>query len=85
MRMNKKLYKAVDTFALAMKDKLREKELEGYDGWDDPECKEGIESALYVHVARQIDGSDQLVDIANLSMMLWHLQQGETNDVLAEN
>lgn len=67
----------VDSFALAMKQKLSVKAAEGFYGWDDPLYKDIIEQKLYKHVERQRSGGHQLIDIANLAMMLWHFEQKE--------
>ncbi len=82
----KRLDRAVDAFAAAMKARLLQKVLEGYEGWDDPENfpPGNLRRAMYLdarHV-EYLNGSDAFevtaqlkVDIANRAMMLWHRMQ----------
>lgn len=67
----KKLEHVVDNFSEEMKKKLREKYSEGFYGWDDPNNKDLIKHELKIHIEK--DG-EQYIDIANLSMMLWNLE-----------
>lgn len=71
---DKDLSYAVDAFAFTMKTKLYAKAMQGYTDWDDPQYKEVIEKKLYEHVERQKIDGNQLIDIANLAMMLWHFK-----------
>ena len=66
------LHAAVDQFAAAMKTKLAVKAREGWYGWQESENEEAIWERLESHVRR---GRSQVVDIANLAMMLWHQDQ----------
>lgn len=60
---------AVDKFAAAMKAKLAEKRSEGRSGWEDKnQCSIDYLLQLFYE---QVDKGDP-VDVANLSMMLWH-------------
>ena len=60
---------AVDKFALAMKEKMALKAKQGRGGWNDPpQCTiQHLQRLLEDHVAK-----GDPVDVANLSMMLWH-------------
>ena len=62
----------VDAFGKEMKDKLREKYLEGREGWDMPEaCPTAfLQRALREHCAR-----GDMVDVANFAAMIWNRQQ----------
>ncbi len=69
---------AVDMFADAMKHKLALKTLEGYMGGLEAENEAEVERRLFDHWARmtQNGGDDfQIVDVANLLMMLWHIRK----------
>lgn len=58
---------AVDRLAVAMKAKLEEKRLQGYEGWDKPDrtSVEFLADALVEHVEK-----GDPVDVANFAMML---------------
>ena len=57
-----------------MKAKLIDQMLEGYMGWDEEQCRKGMEQSLAVHIRR---GKGQEVDIANLAMFLWNLNRAK--------
>lgn len=65
-----KLRYAVDQFAHQMFLKLRDKEYEGYEGWDIPDDSDILLASLQDHMEKPLT-SDNLVDIANLCMMCW--------------
>ena len=68
------LNRAVDLFAKAMKDKLREKRLEGRCGWNNPRFRASICQGMIEHAVRVCMGDDdQAVDVANYAMMLFSL------------
>jgi len=65
-------HRAVRHFAAAMIVKLDKKRAQGRAGWHDPErCT--VEELL-VDIARHFKKGD-MVDIANLAMMVWHRQR----------
>lgn len=69
----------VDRFSDAMKARLRAKAEAGWTGWDDPESAKEIYTAMLAQGAGVPMAFGQEVDIANLAMMLWRLnQQGGT-------
>ncbi len=63
---------AVDAFAEAMKAKLAAKAKEGWTGWSSPAFDGMIVSRLIKKANLVEFDRKQAVDIANLSMMLWH-------------
>ena len=65
-----KIYKVIDQFAAAMKEKMEEKYWEGYAGWDDIKGVEKVITDRLIEHARR--GKGQEVDIANFAMMLWN-------------
>lgn len=68
-----RLNEAVGVFAEAMKTKLAQKAREGWTGWDDEASADKIYTTMLAHAAGIPLAKDQEVDIANLAMMLWHL------------
>lgn len=70
-----RLASGVIAFAAAMTDRLREKLMQGYSGWNDPE--KVTTNQLLSDIAKDagdmdLDGnSEKAVDIANRCMMLW--------------
>ena len=80
------LSQCVGDFAEAMRRKLWKKLREGYGGWNDdsdPDVIDSLRDKLHEHVKRYFgpgseSGSEtdpkQLVDIANLVMMLWRIE-----------
>ena len=52
--------------------KLIQKLNEGYHGWDDPTSKEGLIRILKKNMERS-----DWVDVANIAMFLWNLEQKE--------
>ena len=81
----KKLRIAVDLFSDAMKDKLEKKVNKGFRGWDDPLFKTQIISGLRKHILKDLKSGKtrQMVDVANLAMMLWW-QEFEENTKTSE-
>lgn len=71
---------AVESFATAMREKLAKKRSEGRGGWEDPQQCSADELALYLvnHVTK-----GDPVDVANLAMMLFHRQGGESLRAIA--
>ncbi len=70
-----RLERAVDEFADAMKAKLAEKARGGWTGWDNPQAKDNIYTAMLAQGAAIKYAKDQEIDIANLAMMLWRLNR----------
>ena len=63
---------AVDRFAVAMKEKLRAKRLEGFSGWDDPdECSVDYLVSLLVQQIHERAVLDT-VDVGNFAMMIFN-------------
>lgn len=78
MTEQKRLNKAVDAFAEAMKAKLLEKMNNGYRGWDNPNCREGIlalAEANMNEIARGDHIRKRCVSAANYLMMIWLFEQ----------
>lgn len=71
------MYVAVDNFAIAMKNKLERKALEGYHGGLNVKNRGEVYRRLVEHVGREQLAAHQEVDIANLAMMLWQTRQDE--------
>jgi len=77
-----KLEQAVDTFAEVMKAKLVAKAAQGYFGWNDPKWLPEIKHKLIDHAAKLYLGDvliagqgHQAVDVANLAMFLFYLEE----------
>lgn len=70
-----RLNEAVDAFAVAMKNKLAQKAREGWSGWDSAESVEKIYTTMLAHAAGVPLAREQEVDIANLAMMLWRMNE----------
>lgn len=70
---------AVTRFSKAMFEKLERKYVEGWTGWDKSENAFNILAKLDEHYHKQLSAptDENLVDIANLSMMLWNLTNKE--------
>ena len=66
----------VGLFAEKMRQKMRAKHLEGWSGWDEPDLQPRIEGDLSEHISKGFD-RENLVDIANLSMILWNMLPAE--------
>lgn len=66
------LYRAVKLFSDKMIIKLLEKAEQGFRGWNDETSKENIIALLQKHIER---GKGQRVDVANLVMMLYFLEE----------
>ena len=84
MLKSKRLNKAVDDFAIAMKARLAEKEKQGYRGWDkttqnQPDiglaiaAKTKLQDMFNPLPSKSID--IHATDIANYMMMLWYRYQ----------
>jgi hypothetical protein len=63
------LMQTVAAFTDEMENKLIHKVADGQRGWDDPECIPNIRRLLAKNLA---EGDSQMVDVANLAMMLWY-------------
>ena len=61
----------VDAFAAAMRAKLRKKEAEGLEGWDDPTW--ALSADLKQKLLRHIEKGDP-VDVANFCAFWWNAQ-----------
>ena len=71
-----KIAAAIDEFSAVMRDRMKEKLLQGYSGWDDPEKVSNVVLAARIYEdAEQMDlGSgtyEEAIDVANRCMMLW--------------
>ena len=63
-----------DLFSGAMKDRLNEKEAEGWEGWDNRKDMQVFEGGLERRIIRNIlDG--HWVDVANLAMFAWNFER----------
>lgn len=60
--------KAIDEFAIAMKQKMAAKASCGWRGWNSGDYRQAFQEALLRHV---VDGDP--VDVANYAMFLWNL------------
>lgn len=63
------LMEATAAFADAMENRLIQKMADGHRGWDNKESIPHIKELLRKNLQQ---GNDQLVDVANLAMMLWY-------------
>ncbi len=72
----KNLENVVDVFAEAMKERLRQKEKEGFTGWDDPKkIGDNTLAAKITKISLIFKGvmsKKNLIDIANYAMFLWY-------------
>ena len=67
---------AVEQFAEAMEDKLKKNDYKG--GWHSCQCtKDFLRQKLMEEVIEYLHGygTDELPDIANMAMMLWHREK----------
>ena len=72
-----KINRTIDQFAEVMKEKMKEKYYEGYEGWDDiAGLEDHITHRLIEHAKR---GKGQEVDMANFAMMLWNSSRNSTS------
>ena len=65
------LERCVEVFSEDMLYKLKNKFLQGYDGWDDPNTLDFLKESLKSHM----DKGD-MVDVANLAMFIWNIENG---------
>ena len=79
--MNKKLRVACYEFLNACMEKIKEKEEEGYGGWDKPELIKYLEEGLIEHT-KKILTQDNLVDIANYCIFLWNLIEEKGGEII---
>lgn len=74
-----RLREALDAFVFKMENRLYEKILEGFEGWDDVAWREGMENNLVTKANRvnwySPDFKKNLIDIANLAMFLYTLKE----------
>ena len=63
----------VDRFGEEMKEKFRLKMQQGYSGWMDDSDEELIPSLLNSLQQHLQKGGDQMIDVGNLTVMLWNL------------
>lgn len=63
---------AVDTFAIEMKKRLRERGEQGARGWDTDPVQEIAQDMQDDAIRVRHAGGDKEVDIANRAMFLWH-------------
>lgn len=61
----------VRRFAIAMREKMTEKRLQGYAGWHNDCTVVHLEALLQEHIEKTWDPRN-LVDIANFCMMIWN-------------
>lgn len=71
----KKLRRAVDDFAAAMKERLEDKLDEGYTGWADTWPVDKLEKEIEQDIYRLCNGEPQEIDIACRAMFLWYRRQ----------
>lgn len=72
------LSKCSHQFRQKMYEKLADKALRGYRGWNYPTALEDHKRSLIIHAARVCAGEkNQTVDIANLAMMIDYLERKE--------
>lgn len=74
MTEDQRLCAAVDDFAEAMKKRLIKKMDDGYRGWDDPICQDGILQDAIGDVEKIKQGdhvAKHCIDVANRLMMIW--------------
>lgn len=68
----KALYQLVDEFSAAMKEKLKQKVLEGRGGWQDTANRAEIYNSMLAHGAGIPFAKNQEAHVANLAMILWY-------------
>lgn len=68
------LYMIADVFADEMKNKLAQKVVKGYTGWDDYKHIKVLKNKLYQHTTSVLAGEPQEIDVANLAMFIWNLR-----------
>lgn len=66
--------KALEAFARSMREKMHIKAAKGWRGWNDPNNKVLIRNLLQEHVMKDIRTAKQMVDVANLAMMVWYIE-----------
>ena len=79
--MERKLLDSTMKFNLACLDKLRQKEKEGWVGWDNPHWKEAFEKRIKDLPQFELT-QNNLVNISNYCDFLWNLleQEKEVNN-----
>ena len=70
--------KNLEPFANAMNEKFRQKESEGYTGWDDPEeCSEDqLISKLYTNIEQE-----DWIDVGNIAAIFWWREHDLTSSI----
>lgn len=68
-----RLNKTVDEFAEEMKARLRQKHKEGFRGWGDSYMALNLDKRLIQKATKLVREKKDIIDIANLAMMLWNL------------
>ncbi len=74
-----KLLRACDMFKTAMYKKLLFKMKMGYGGWDQKSMRGIIGKKLQEHIKRGFKDQKNIIDTANLLMMLWHQREEEAS------
>jgi len=58
-----------------MQDKLLQKRDEGYHGWDDSRIRDDLINSLIAHIERAKSDPNQWLDVANLAIMVWNIDE----------
>lgn len=70
-----KIENAITAFAESMKSKMLKKLNQGFTGWDNPANASFLRSSLTEHVHKDQTTMKQMVDVGNLAMMLWYINE----------
>ena len=68
---------AADKFKTAMLKKLWIKQNQGYSGWNEKSMRGIIGKKIQEHIKKGFKDQDNIIDTANLLMMLWHQRNSE--------
>lgn len=66
--------KALDAFSRSMREKMHSKAIKGWRGWNNPDEKIYLRNTLQEHVSKDIRTAKQMVDVANIAMMIWFIE-----------
>lgn len=77
--MSRKIGTLIRLFSQKMRDRMEEKEAEGWEGWDDREIMNDAGKNMGTLKERIIGNALQgdWVDVANLAMIAWNLEESE--------
>jgi hypothetical protein len=64
------LFNMVNRLAFAMKEKLEQKSLEGYDGWDNPDLRNELLIKMLEHLKR-----GDMLDAINFAAFVWNMEE----------